>query len=289
LLIPVTFGQGITQVNMLVDSLFASFMVTGAMASLEIADRVMEFVLGGFVIALTTAVLPLLSRQAAQGRTDDMKSTMTLAMRIALFITFPSAIGLIVLREQIVHVLFEYGEFTAQSTALTAWALLFFALGLPAFSMLKIAVSAFYALQDTRTPVKIAFMAMLVNIVMNVIFFFLIPALQNGGPALATSLAAFFNSISLLVIFRSRHGRFGLRAFARSLAKFVIAGATMGVIAYTMIYWPGFFIDQPRPQKALALLLTIGLSAGAYFAMTVLMRSPEVSELRDIVRRRRGA
>src|SRR5437867_12534701 len=138
-----------------------------------------------------------------------MKRTVNFATRLILFITLPATVGLILLRHEIIEVLFQHGDFDAASTALTAWALMFFAAGLSAFSMVKIIVPAFYALQDTRTPVKIAFIAMFLNIVLNLLF---IRPLRNGGPALATSLAAFFNSLSLLVIFYKRYGSFGVRS-----------------------------------------------------------------------------
>jgi putative peptidoglycan lipid II flippase len=125
---------------------------------------------------------------------DELKTTLNFATRIILFITLPATVGLVLLRKEIIEVLFQHGGFDAASTALTAWALPFFAVGLSAFAMVKIIVPAFYALQDTRTPVKIAFVAMLLNIALN---FVLIRPLRNGGPALATSLSAFFNSISL--------------------------------------------------------------------------------------------
>src|SRR5205823_6784967 len=152
--------------------------------------------------AVSTVVLPLLARQAALRQMDEMKNTLNFAARMILFITLPATVGLIILRRELIEVLFQHGDFDAASTALTAWALPFFALGLSAFSMVKVIVPAFYALQDTRTPVKIAFIALFLNIALNIV---LIGPLRNGGPALATSAAAFFNSVSLLVIFYKRY------------------------------------------------------------------------------------
>ena len=161
---PRLFGIGIVQIDVLVGTQFASHMIEGSAASIGLADRVMELVLGGYAIALSTAVLPLLARQAAANRMEDMKGTLSFATRLILFITLPATVGLILLRVPIIEVLFEGGEFDAQSTALTAWALLFFAVGLSAFSMIKVIVQAFYALHDTWTPVVIGFFSLLVNI-----------------------------------------------------------------------------------------------------------------------------
>src|SRR5439155_3283119 len=130
--------------------------------------------------------------QAALRQMDEMKNTLNFAARMILFITLPATVGLIILRREIIEVLFQHGDFDAASTALTAWALPFFALGLCAFSMVKIIVPAFYALEHTRTPLKMAFIGMFLNIALNFVF---IRPLRNGGPALATWLLAFFNSI----------------------------------------------------------------------------------------------
>jgi putative peptidoglycan lipid II flippase len=280
---PVMFGVGIVQVNVFVDTQFSSYMREGAMASIYFADRVMELVLGGYVISLATVILPLLSRQAAEKRIGEMKNTLNFATRLVLFITIPSAVGLMVLREPIIQVLFEYGNFTAQSTALTAWALLFFAVGLPAFSMVKVIVPAFYALNDTRTPVRVAFISMFLNIGFNFLF---IRPLENGGPALATSLSAFFNFISLMVIFRSRYGSFNGREIAVSLLRFVIATLCLAGVAYAMIRWLGFY-EGASGQRVFALGATIIAAGGAYFLAALALRAPEFSEMREVFRKRK--
>jgi putative peptidoglycan lipid II flippase len=277
---PVIFGVGIVQVNIVVDSQFASYLSEGSVTSIYLADRVMELVLGSYAVAVSTAILPLLSRQAASRRIDDMKSSINFAARVILFITFPSTVGLMLLRHEIIEVLFQHGDFNAASTDLTAWALLFFAPGLSAISMIKIAVPAFYALEDTRTPVKIAFFALILNIILNAV---LIRPLSNGGPALATSIAAFFNAIALLYIFRKRYGRLGMRSILRSTVKFVIASIALGVVIYAMIRWPGFYAGQ-TVQKALALGTTIAAGVGTYFLTARLLRSRELAELRDVRR-----
>jgi len=280
LIVPVIFGVGIVQVNVLVDTQFASYLAEGSVTAIYIADRVMELVLGAYAVAISTVILPLLSRQAALRQMDEMKTTLNFATRLILFITFPATVGLILLRREIIEVLFQHGDFNAASTALTAWALPFFALGLSAFSMVKVIVPAFYALQDTQTPVKIAFIAMFLNIGLNFLF---IRPLQNGGPALATSSSALFNSVALLVIFYKRHGSFGVREIMRSVLKFAVASAALGIVAYGIIHWPGLYGGR-MGQKVLALGLTIAASAGTYFGAALLLRSPEVDEFRAMKR-----
>jgi putative peptidoglycan lipid II flippase len=280
LLVPVIFGVGVVQVNMLVDSQFASYLKEGSVTSLYIASRVMELALGSYAVAVSTVILPLLSRQAAARRMDEMKGTLNFATRVVLFITFPATAGLMLLRHQIIEVLFQHGDFDAASTALTAWALLFFAPGLSAIAMVKVIVPAFYALQDTRTPVQVAFIAMFLNIGLNFLF---IRPLENGGPALATTAAALFNSLALLIIFRRRHGSFGIRNIVHSAAKFVIASAALAVVSYVVIGWPGLYAG-PMAQKVAVLGLTIAMGIGTYFGTAYLLRSRELGELREVRR-----
>ena len=281
LLGPRVFGIGIVQVDVLVGMRFATAMVEGSVAAINTADRVMELVLGGYAIALSTAILPLLARQSREGRIGEMKNTISFALRLVLFITLPATVGLILLRTPIIEVLFQHGRFDSVSTALTAWPLLFFALGLSAFSMMKIIVQAFYALHDTWTPVLIAVCSLLLNIGLNFVFF---RPLQNGGPALATSLTAYFDTIMLFAIFRKRHGRLGLSEVVRSCLKFVAASAVMGIVVYAIIHYPGVY-GGAKVHRTIALGATIGVAAGAYFLTARLLRVQELRELGGIFAR----
>ncbi len=276
LMVPVVFGVGIVQVNVLVDTQFASYLDEGSVTAIYFAHRVMELVLGGYAVAISTVILPLLSRHAALREMDELKTTINFAVRVILFITFPATVGLIFLRTEIIEVLFQHGDFDAASTALTAWALPFFAIGLSAFSMLKVIVPAFYALQDTRTPVKIAMYTMILNIVLN--FLFIYP-LRNGGPALATSLSAVFNSGALFIIFRRRFGPFGMKDVLQSVTKFTGGAVTVAVVCYVLIHWDGFYAGR-LSQKLIALGLTIGAATAAYFLLAMLFRFRELTELR---------
>jgi putative peptidoglycan lipid II flippase len=278
LMVPVIFGVGIVQVNVLVGTQFASYLAEGSVTAIYIADRVMEFVLGVYAVSVSTVILPLLSRQAALRQMDELKTTLNFATRLILFITFPATVGLILLRREIIEVLFQHGDFSAASTALTAWALPFFAIGLSAFSMVKVIVPAFYALQDTRTPVKVAFVAMFLNIGLNFLF---IRPLQNGGPALATSLSAVFVSVVLLAIFYKRHGSFGVWGIFQSVMKFTVASAALALVAYGMIHWPGLYGGRIS-QKVVALGITIGASAGTYFIAASLLGTRELAEFRMV-------
>ncbi len=278
LMVPVIFGIGIVQINVLVGTQFASYLQEGSVTAIYIADRVMELVLGAYAVAVSTVILPLMSRQAALWQMDELKTTLNFGARIILFITLPATVGLIILRQEIIEVLFQHGDFNATSTALTAWALPFFAIGLSAFSMVKIIVPAFYALQDTRTPVQIAFVAMFLNIALNFVF---IRPLENGGPALATSAAAFFNSFSLLAIFYRRYGSFGVWDILRSALKAGIASLALGFVVYVLIHWPGFYTGR-MTHKAIALAAAILAGTATYFAGASFLSVRELAELRAV-------
>ena len=285
LMVPGFFGIGIYQVNLVVSSVFAASpkMPSGTVTSLFIADRVMELVLGGYAVAVATAILPMMSHQAAAHDFEALKKTFSFAMRIVSFITIPAMVGLVILREPIINVLFEHGQFDATSTALTARALLYSAIGLPAFAAIRLIVPAFYSTKDTRTPVKIAFYAAAINILLNYVFlksFF--QTFKNGGPALATSLAAYFNFIGLFVIFRQRFGRLGTLHILGSLAKVTVCSAVMGALCFAMLHFT-HFADVASFFPRLGILVFMILAAtAAYIGLAWMLRCPEVEEVYGI-------
>jgi putative peptidoglycan lipid II flippase len=278
LLAPRMFAIGIVHIDVLIGTQFAASMIAGSAASITFADRVMELVLGGYVIALSTAILPLLSRQSVERRIDELKTTLNFAIRIVLFVTLPASVGLVLLRKPIIQVLFERGEFTSTSTDLTAWALLFFAMGLSGFAMVKIIVQAFYALHETRAPVIVGLISLILNISLNFLFFH---PLRNGGPALATSLSAVFDVVALTTLFRWKFGAIGMREVTRSGWKFGAAAAVMGVTAWWMIHLPGFYSGS-LTRRAGSLLATIVASSVTYFGAAFLMRVREIKEVWSI-------
>jgi putative peptidoglycan lipid II flippase len=288
LMLPGFFGIGIYEVNFFVDTIFATSakMPRGSITSLYVADRVMELVLGAYAISVATAILPMMSHQAAAKEFDKLKSTLTFALRIVSFIAIPGAVGLVVLREPIIQVLFQHGRFAADSTALTARALLFYALGLPAFAGIKLIVPAFYSTHDTRTPVRVAAYALLLNIVLNTIFLELFfSTLLNGSPALATSLSAYFNFFLLFWLFRQRQGRLGTRALLSSLAKILACSAAMALVCYAMMIWSGFADYQTLLPRIAMLGAMIGAGALVYLGLARLLRCAEMDEVFEILRK----
>ena len=221
------------QVNFFVDTIFAtsSRMPTGSITSLYVADRVMELVLGVYAIAISTVMLPTMSHQVAGGKHAEMKQTFGFALRVVSFITIPAAVGLILLRVPITQVLFQHGEFMAESTALTSHALLFYSLGLPAFAAIKLITPMYYSTQDTMTPAKVGAYALALHLLLNFILLFAFGRfLWNASPALASSLAAYFNFAALFLVFRGRYGALGARAILGSLAKMAACAVAMAAV-----------------------------------------------------------
>ncbi len=292
LMLPRFFGIGIGQINFFVDTYFstAARMPGGSLAALYVADRVMELVLGGYAIAVATAILPMMSHQAAAKDFEGLKKTLTFAVRIVAFITVPAAIGLVILREPIIRVLFQHGQFVAESTRLTARALLYYALGLPALACVKLIVPAFYSANDTKTPVIVAGISLVMNIVLNIIFLdFFFRRFQNGGPALATAISCYFDFFALFAVFRLRYGALGTMQVFRSFARIGMCSLVMGVFCWFGARYTEFTIHS---QFYVQLLIFGALISGAtviYLAMAWIFKLHEIEEVYGIALRNRPA
>ncbi len=226
LLLPAFFGLAVNQISVFVSTLLASYLQEGSVSYLYYSYRIMEFPLGIFGMAVATAVLPTMSAQSAKEEFDQLAETLSFALRLVLFITIPSMVGLIVLRVPIVALLFERGKFTAADTQATAQALLCYTLSLCVIAGGRIIVPVFYSLKDTATPVKCGAASVALNIVCSLL---LMKPLQHNGLALATTIAAFFNTGLLVWLIRRRLGRIRWRSIFFSTAKVTLASCIMGL------------------------------------------------------------
>jgi len=229
---PAVFGAAVYQINILFGTLLASLLPEGSVSYLYYADRLVQFPLGIFAISTSVAVLPSLSRQAAAHDFDGLGQTFAFSMRLIFFITLPAMIGLIVLREPIVALLFGRGAFGTQSVQMTAYALLFYGVGLWAFSAVRILVAVFYAIQDTKTPVRMAIISIIANIGLGIA---LMGPLSHGGLALATSLASMLNFGLLTWALHQRLGTFPWKKIIVSIGKSVVCSAFMGGALFLLI------------------------------------------------------
>lgn len=275
---PAAFGLAAVQITVLVNTFLASLLPRGAISYLYYADRVMEFPLGVFGIALATASLPTMSAQAARGDHRGLNQTVGFALRLSAFIAVPATVGLLALRAPIVRLLFQRGEFGPDHAVATARALAGYAVGLPAFSASRIAAQTFYALGDTRTPVWTGFAGVVVNVALALLLMW---PLEHAGLALASSLSSYVTLCGLVWLLRRRLGPMGGAQIARSLARVLVA--TVPVLVWCLWVRPdamGSWVAAGRTLAAVAGGLV--LYAGAAAAL----RAPELIALLGIIRRR---
>ncbi len=283
LMLPAAFGAAIYQINIFVGTILASLLSPGSVSYLYYADRIVELPLGVFAIAVGTASLPSFSEQVALGKTEELKRTTAFSLRLILFVTIPATVAMIMLRSPIISVLFQRGEFDVQATTHTAQALLFYAVGLWAFSVIRIVVAVFYALQDTRTPMKAAIVALIVNAGFSVALMF---PLKHGGIALATSIASAVNVGILWVILNRRIGNILDAEFYRSFGKTVFASLVMGgmiLVVETITPWQP---SGPFDARLIYLVLCVTGGAAVFFTTAFLLKSPEIEIMLRSVRRR---
>ncbi|MEE8484335.1 MAG: murein biosynthesis integral membrane protein MurJ, partial [Nitrospinota bacterium] len=273
LTIPAAFGFAVAEINMFVDTILASLLKEGSVSFLYYSNRLVQFPMGIFAIAMSTALLPSLSFEAGKNDTAALVAKLSRSFRTMMLLILPSTVGLIVLREPIVRLVFERGEFDAYSTANTAYALAFYSIGLLAFASVKIFVTAFYALGDTKTPVKIASYAMALNIALNLL---LMGPLQHGGLALATSISSAVNFAALLFFLRKKLGGVDGGNILKAFIKLTACSLLMGAVIY--LAWDVFF---KTGYTVLGLAAAIIVSALFYFALTLVAGSEEARRLKD--------
>jgi putative peptidoglycan lipid II flippase len=284
LIIPVFIGLSVTQLNLFVSQNLASSLTPGLVAALRTAQRLMQLPIGIFAIAIAVAVFPTLTEQAARKEKDSFKTTMSLGIRSVIFITMPAAAGLIALGVPIVRLLFEQGQFTWAATQATAYALGFYAIGLFSYAVLQVLNRVFYALHDTKTPVSIGILTIVLNTVLN---FLLVNKLAHGGLALAYSVAGIFNVLVLLFILRLRIGTiFGTQLLA-CFIKSVLASVIMGVVSYaTAQYLAGFLNLAGKTGQFFQVGGAIGVGISVYGFLVLALKMEEAELVWDIFKRR---
>lgn len=282
---PVILGGAVYQINIVAGTIMGSLLTQGSVSYLYYADRLVQFPLGVFAIAAATAVLPSLSRQAAAEDHAAFKGTFSQALKLVFFISMPAMMGLIVLREPIVALLFQRGEFDAVATRLTAQALLYYSLGLGAFSAVRIVAATFFAMQDTRTPLIMAALSILANIVLGLA---LMNPLSHSGLALATSLASILNLALMIVALKRKLGSLGWKSIARSFSRTLVSASVMGLTV-----WAARLAIIPAQSLSLAGLSggvagCVAVGIGTYGAVSYILKSPELEFVGTEVRRGLG-
>ncbi len=268
LMVPALFGVSVAQINLLVDTVLASFLVTGSVSWLYYSDRLMEFPLGVFGVALATVVLPGLSKKAANENWDGFQKDIDSALRLVLIIGVPATLGLLLLAEPLIITLFFYGEFTALDVSMSSASLMAYSFGLLGFILVKILAPAFYARKDMKTPVKVAIIALTTNMIMNLV---LIGPFAHVGLAAATSISAFINA-GLLYWYLTKQAVFKpLAGWGKLIIKVLVANVvlvtTILLINPDLGHWLSF-TGWERMAWLLGLVLSVIV---VYFATLMLV------------------
>ena len=278
---PGTIGMATTQINVFVNTMLATSAGTGAVTYLDLAFRLMYLPIGLFGVSIAAASTPAVSRLVAEGNVDRIRSTLAGAITLMLLLNVPATLGLIVLAQPIVAVIFERGRFTAADTMATAAALQFYALGLVGYSIVRIVSPTFYSLHKSRIPVMVSMASVVVNVALN---WWLVGILGFRGLALGTSITALLNaSVQLWLMRRELNGIDGDRIVG-SLVRIAVATAAMAVAAWganalLMMWLPG----STLVVQVIRLTLSIGAAVLTLTLAAQLLRIPEFGEARDLM------
>lgn len=269
LMLPTVFGAAVYQLNILLGTLLASYLPVGSVSYLYYADRLVQFPLGVFGIAVSTAALPSLARLAAKGAMDEYDSALSSALGLTLFIALPAAAGLIGLAEPVIALLFERGAFTPEAVAATSSALIAYSAGLPFIALSRPLVAGFYALEDTKTPVKIAVVCLVANIGLGVWW---MQFLAHVGLALAVSASSFVNFVLLHVLLAKKRGALLIPAIGTFKTLVLSCGIGAGA----------WFTASMHPWW----LLLIPVWVAGYILIASLWKMDEAALIVDLVRSR---
>ncbi|MDX1397350.1 MAG: murein biosynthesis integral membrane protein MurJ [Oceanospirillum sp.] len=267
LMAPALFGVSVSQINLLLDTVLASFLISGSVSWLYYSDRLVELPLGVFGIAVATVILPSLSTKHAEKSGEAFAKTLDWAVRMILLIAVPAALALVLLAEPLLFTLFQYGAMTVHDVDMAALSLRAYAVGLLAFMLIKVLAPGFYARQDTKTPVKIGIIAMVANMVFNLMLVFW---LDHAGLALATSLSAFLNA-GLLWLTLRREGVFVWQpGWGRYLLQLIPAAGVMVAVLIWLMPAVGEWAGFGWQQRVLWLGALVVAGGGSYLLMLVL-------------------
>lgn len=283
LMLPSIFGVGVYYLNITVGAILASLLPQGSISYLYYAQRLFEFPQGIFTVSVAQAVLPSMSRQAADGDMAGMKDSLTFGLRLTLFITIPAMAGLMVCAVPIFSLLFMGGEFDYAKAVNTAQALVYYSLGLSFVAMIRVLAPAFYALKDTKTPVWTAFVSFLLNFGFSLL---LMGPLKHGGLALATTLSACCNMLLLLWFLRRKIGILGGRKIVVSAAKSLLAAIPMAVVVHYLCRLTDWSLKGHSFSKTLVLAGAVAAGIAVYGVCVHLLRSDEALDLMALVKSR---
>ena len=278
---PILIGSAVGKVSVFIIQLLGSLLEQGSISSLNYADKLFQLPLGIFVAGISVPIFPLLSEQVAANAPERVKATLDFALRLMGFLLIPATVGIILLRYPLIGLLLEHGEFTAEDTARTAWALLFLCLGLYAYAGRDTLTRVFYAYHDTRTPVKISVFTVAITIGLSYLF---MQFMGVGGLTLGMTVALAVNFVVLMWMLRRKIGVIGVGKTARSLLRVLGVSAAMGAVVWAADFFLARSVGATLGGYALRLAVGVVLGAASFFFVAMLVRMPELAETVDMLR-----
>jgi putative peptidoglycan lipid II flippase len=283
---PAVIAASAVQVNVMINSQFASHLGDGPISWLSYSFRLMQLPLGIFGVAIGTVTLPLVTRSAALGNKAEFRSALAHGMRLAFLLTIPSTVGLIMLARPIISLIYERGKFTAFSTDQTAAALQCYALGLAAYSGIKVLAPAFYALDKRHTPMIVSFVSIATNLLLNYVLTFQM-GLGHRGLALSTGIVAMINFGALYFLMHRETARLETRQMIGTLLKILVASALLALVCWVGNRWLlGGWAHLALLARIGGLLLVIGVGALAFFGAALALRVGEMDDVAKLIRRK---
>ena len=280
---PVLIGVAVNQVSVIVDRSIASTLVEGSISALNYANKLNQFVMGMFIVSISSVIYPMLSKLSTENNKEKFNKSIVTSCNTITLIVIPITVGAIILAEPIVKLLFQRGAFDARATHMTAIGLQFFSIGLIGFGLRDILGKVFYSLQDTKTPMINGILAMILNIILN-LFFVNFTNMQLAGPAFATSISAIATIILLFTSLRKKIGPFGGKSIALAMTKSIISSLLMAgvtLFAYNNI---GNILGTGSIKEAITLAVSVGIGAIVYGTSIIILKVDEVDLILDQVK-----
>ncbi len=282
---PVLIGVAVNQINTIVDRTIASTLVEGSISALNYANKLNQFVMGMFIVSISSVIYPMLSKLSSENNKEKFNKSISTSVNAVVLIVIPISVGAIILANPIVKLLFQRGEFDARATQMTAIALMFYSVGMIGFGLRDILGKVFYSLKDTKTPMINGVIAMGLNIVLN-ISFVKFTNMQLAGLAFATSISALVTIALLFISLRRKIGPFGGKSIALVMIKSMVSAALMAVVALFVYNTIGSILGSGSIQEIITLAASVGMGALVYAISIILLKVSEVNLILDTIKRK---
>ena len=283
LIAPVLIGVAVNQINTIVDRTIASTLVEGSISALNYATKLNQFVMGMFIVSISSVVYPMLSKLSTENNKEKFNKSIITSVNTVTLLVIPISIGAIILANSIVKLLFQRGEFDARATQMTAVALIFYSIGMIGYGLRDILGKVFYSLQDTRTPMINGVIAMVLNITLNILFV-KYTNMQLAGLAFATSISALFTIALLFISLRRKIGSFGGKSIALGMIKSLISGIIMAVVTLFSYNTIANILGSGFIKEVITLALSVGIGAIVYGTSIIILKVDEVNIILEKVK-----